>query len=327
MKIFLTGGTGYIGQRLVHALLDQEHEVHGLARNAANRRLEEHPRLHWFAGDIMDRSSIDRAMQGCEAAFHAAAFARVWSRDKNMYYRQNVEATEQILESALAHKVRKLVFTSSAGVFGPSNGKPITENHERIIPFNNEYEETKHQAEEKVRAYAKKGLETVIVNPARVYGPGKMDRSNPVTRYINILRKSRFGVIPGSGKQIGSYCFVDDIVKGHILALEKGVSGERYILGGENITYRDIVGIVEDEIEAKRYKIYMPLSIMKGLSAIELLRAKVSSHEPWIIPKWISKYLYDCVLDSSKACNELGYTITPFRKGTARTIEWLNEQD
>jgi nucleoside-diphosphate-sugar epimerase len=120
---------------------------------------------------------------------------------------------------------------------------------------------------------------------------------------------------------------VDDIVKGHILALEKGKSGERYILGGENITYNDMVDIVTQQLQKKRYRIHMPLSIMKGLSAVELLRARISNHEPWIIPKWVSKYLYDCALDSSKAQKELGYTITPFHEGAARTIEWLSKKN
>jgi farnesol dehydrogenase len=327
MKVFLTGGTGYIGQRLLHALLARGYEVNAICRNAASRNLEKHPGLTWFDGDVLNKYSIDKAMKGCDAAFHAAAFARVWSRDKEMYYKQNVQGTVNVLESAAVHGVAKLVFTSSAGVIGPSNDSPANEEHKRTIPFMNEYEETKFEAEQKVKEFAKKGLHAVIVNPARVYGPGKLDRSNPVTRYINILQKSNFSLIPGDGKRIGSYCYVDDIVKGHILALEKGRSGERYILAGDNLTYNDVEKIVLGQLGKKNIRIYMPIGLMKGLSSFELLRAKISNHDPWIIPKWISKYLYDCALDSSKACNELGYTIMPFAEGTAKTIEWLKAQN
>jgi nucleoside-diphosphate-sugar epimerase len=326
MKVFLTGGTGYIGNRILHRLLDEEYEVHALCRNASSRKLDSHQNLRWFDGDITDKKSINKAIQGCDAVIHSAAFARVYSRDRNTYHRQNVQATVNILDAAIANNVRRFVFTSTAGVLGPSNGSPLTEDHNRTLPFNNEYEFTKHEAEQKIREYVKRGLDAVILNPARVYGPGRLDRSNPVSRYFNIVKNSRFGLIPGDGRRIGSYCYVDDIVKGHILALEKGRSGERYILGGENISFNDVVATLEETTGKRKIKIYMPLSLMKGLSSFELLRAKISNYEPWIVPKWVSKYLYDCALDSSKAKNELGYTITPFREGTTKTLEWLEAQ-
>lgn len=323
MKIFLTGATGYIGEELLKALLQQGHTVHAVVRNKEERSLLSHPNLTWFEGDLLNLQSILHAMHQCEQVYHTAAYARVYAKDPLMYHQQNVIAAGNVFYAAWQLKIDKLVFTSSAGVIGPTGNEVADENSSRKTGFLNEYEETKALAEQLAITYSKKGLPVVIVNPSRVYGPGKTSRSNPFLSVVRMLLKSPVVFIPGDGKGVGSYSFIEDVVQGHLLAMQHGRSGERYIIGGENVSYNELFRTIMKAANREVQVVHIPLALITAFSQVELLRAKSGNHEPWIVPKWVKKYTYHAAYSSEKAIAELNYRITPLQVGMEKTIAFI----
>jgi farnesol dehydrogenase len=254
-----------------------------------------------------------------------AAYARLWAKDPDTFRLINVEGTKNVLGCAMKHGISKLVYTSTAGVIGPSRDRPMREQDERITGFFNEYEETKTEAEKLAMDYAAKGLRLSIVNPARVYGPGLDTGSNPVTKIVELYMKKKWHVIPGSGEDIGSYCHVDDVVEGHIRAMEKGGSGERYIFGGENATFNELIGYIRKHSQVNKRLYHLPFPLMSAFSYAQLAWSKISGKAPMITPNWVRRYDYDWALDSSKAVKEIGYKIRSLDEGIRDTVEWIRK--
>ena len=331
MNIFITGATGYIGANLALRLADSGDNVHMLCRLTADRQVSKskasllnHGNIRVFEGDVLDRESIENAMQSCEYVYHLAAYARVWAENPQTYFDVNVQGTKNILDAAIKSGIKKVVVTSTAGVLGPSNGTPVNEESIRTVDFFNEYERSKYIAEEEIHHYIRKGLDIVIVNPSRVYGPGLMSESNSVSKLIDRYLKGKWHLIPGNGETIGNYVFIDDVVNGHLLAMSKGLTGEKYILGGDNVSYNEFFGTLI-KVSQKKYKLYKtPLSLMLAFAKVQELLANSFNRPPLITPKWVKRYLYNWVLSSQKAGRELGYEITPFEEGMEKTIKWLN---
>jgi len=263
-------------------------------------------------------------MQDCDVVFHLAAFANIWSKDKMLAYKTNVTGTKNILEEALRNKIKKLVFTSSAAVFPPSqNGEEIDETS--LLPENylTDYETTKVQAEQLCIDYCKKGLDVVMVNPPRVFGPGLLNKSNSVTILIEKYINGKWRIIPGNGEAIGNYVFIDDVVNGHILAAQKGISGEKYILGGTNISFNEFFKVLT-RISGKNYRLFhFPFSLMLAISKFELFMADTFGKNPLITPPWTRRYLQNRPLSSKKAITRLKYAVTPLEEGMRKTIDWL----
>lgn len=322
MKIFVTGATGYIGQGLTSRLLNEGHEVHALCRQQPSNSFD-HPRFHFHRGDIGDHEAIFAAMKGCEVVFHVAGVARVWMRDPGRYYDVNVGGTLNVLDAALANNVRKVVFTSSAAVFGTSNGRPVEEDDIRTVNFFTDYETSKFIAEERILRYVRKGLDVVIVHPTRVYGPGSLSESNAVSQIIKLYLEGNWHIIPGNGRMIGNFSFIDDVVNGHVLAMEKGLAGEKYILGGINISFNEFFQMLK-ESSGKRYvTVHLPLPFMMFYAWQEELMANFPGYEPKITRRWVEKYNHNLACSSGKAVRDLGYTITRLEEGLAKTIGWL----
>ncbi|RZT95768.1 farnesol dehydrogenase [Ancylomarina subtilis] len=325
MNILITGATGFIGTRLTLKLAEEGHCVHALYRSEEKAKAIAHPNVSLFKGDITDYRSIEKAVKSCEVIFHMAAYARVWAKDSDTFNRINVQGTVNVMDAAQKEGVRKIVFTSTAGVLGPSFAERVSENTERTTKYFSEYEMTKALAEEKMSEYIRKGLEIVVVNPTRVYGPGILSESNGVTKMIKLYFEGKFRWIPGNGKSIGNYVYVDDVVEGHILALEKGRSGERYILGGQNISYNSFFEQLAGLTGRKLRMIKLSLSLMLGTSYLFLLRTKILGTPPLITPNWVERFLHNWEVSSDKAIKELGYHITPLDIGLRKTLNWLKE--
>lgn len=327
MKIFITGATGYIGQKLVTRLINQGHYIQALCRQNPEGELFNNPHIKIFEGDLLEMNQVEDAMHGCEYAYHLAAYSRVWARDPKTYFDTNVNGTVNVLETALQLGVKKLVFTSTGGTYGISNGKPISEDLVRTVDFFNEFESSKFMAEEKVLRYVAKGLPAVIVNPVRIYGPGIWNESNAVSRLIKLYVTGDWHMIPGDGEALGCFSYIDDVVKGHLLAMDKGVPGEKYILGGENIDFNTFFSTLKKLSERSflLVKIPMPLMMMYGWQ--EEVMAKWFGKEPLVTTKWIKKYNRDAAFSSEKAIRELGYRITPFENGLSKTLEWLEKDN
>jgi Nucleoside-diphosphate-sugar epimerases len=327
-SVFVTGATGFIGTKLVNELVRKGHTVHALSRSTSNRSGLEHERIKIIEGDILNRQSLEHGMEGCSQVYHLAAYAKNWARDKSVFRVINIEGTRNVFEAAKSTGVKRLVFTSTIVTFGPTRpGVVGNESMPRITPhYYTEYEETKAIAEQEALEYASKEFPVVIVNPTRVYGPGKMTEGNSVSLMIDQYDRGMVPVLLNRGVNIGNYVYVDDLVSGHILAMEHGKIGERYILGGENISLERVYRTVDEVSGKKHFQTSLHPSLAMIYAKAERLKAELLRRYPQITPGWVDTFLQDWVYSCTKAEKELGYTITPFKEGVRMTYEWLIEQ-
>ena len=323
MKIMVTGSTGYIGQKLTIRLLNEGHEVHALCRNIPEEEWCNHERIKFFKGNLNDMGSIKKAMEGCDEIYHVAAQVKVWAKDPNSFYKVNVEGTRNIMEAALEMKIPKVVYTSTTATYGPQPGASVKENSERQFDFFNDYEKTKFVAEENIRNYHNKGLHVVLVHPARVYGPGLWTKSNALSYMIKAYVTGNWHIIPCNGQALSSLSFIDDVIDGHISAMHEGISGESYILGGENISLKTFFNLLRSVSKKNYFLINIPYPLLKIFGWEEELMAKWFGKDPLITSQWIKKYQFDMPCTSKKAIQELGYKITPLKEGLAKTLKWL----
>ena len=325
MAILITGATGYIGSLLTVKLATEGEDIRILCRTTPTIPEFQRENIQIIKGDITDKASLEKAMQGVQQVYHMAAYARLWAKDPGIFHEINVEGTRNVMEAAQKASVEKIVYTSTAGVIGPSKDHPMREQDERITGFFNEYEETKTEAEKIAMSFSSGKMKVTIVNPARVYGPGLDTGSNPVTKIVELYMKKKWYVIPGSGEDVGSYCYVDDVVDGHIRAMKLGGNGQRYIFGGVNATFNELIAYIRKYSGVEKKLIHLPFTLMSGISYVQLAWSKVSGKAPMITPNWVRRYDYDWALDSSKAVNEIGYKIRSFEEGIRETVEWIRK--
>jgi len=323
MKIFITGASGYIGQNLVFRLLTLGHTVHVLCRQKPEEELFTNDKVVIFNGDLLDREAIRSAMDGCQQVYHVAAYARAWAKDPTTYFKINVQGTVNILDAALELGVQKVIYTSTVATLATSNGHPATEDAVRLLDFFTEYESSKFMAEEKVQQYVAKGLDVSIVHPVRVYGPGKWTESNVISMMIKSYVEGKWHVIPGDGNTLGCFSYIDDVVNGHLLAMENGKPGEKYILGGTNMNFNQFFELLSKITNKHFLLIRIPVPLLMLFGWKEEAFSKWFSKEPIITRKWINKYRYNLDYSCEKAIKELGYTVTPMEEGIRETLEWI----
>jgi farnesol dehydrogenase len=322
--VFISGATGFIGQHVATRLTLKGHKVHALARS--NKDLPKSKGIIHFQGDITDKESIKRAMESCTHGIHLAGFAKIWAPTDEPYFTINTIGAENVFEAALNCGLQRLVFTSTAGTIGPSYDSPANENHVRLHDFFSPYESSKFMAEEKALRYAMKGLPIIILNPTRVFGPGQLSESNGFVRLAIMFRKGSWKNIPGDGHRLGNYVFVDDVVDAHLNALELGTIGERYLLGGENISYNAFFDVLKMLSGLNPSMKHIPLWLMRLFAKIQVAKAKRNNTSPLISPEWIEKYRYDWAVDSSKAIQAGLFSPRTFTQGMSQTFQWLDEQ-
>jgi nucleoside-diphosphate-sugar epimerase len=320
MRIFISGATGYIGKKIMKKALAMGHEVNALVRV---RPLHFYSRLHYFTGDITDPSQVLTAMEGCDQAFHAAAFTRMYDKDRSLFYRTNVEGTRNVLQAAHRMGVKKLVFTSSGAVLGPSGKLPVQENDPRLTPFENDYEISKFCAEQLVKEYVEKGLDAVIVRPTRVFGPGVENSSNAVTALVKRMLEWKMAFFPCQTGLTANYAYIDDVVNGHFQAMEKGSGGNDFNLGGENISYSDLFAAVKEESGEKIRLVTVPRIGFTIASFFAQLSSSLTGRNNHFTPRIVKRFYQHRAVSSQKAITDLGYSITPFRKGIKQTIDHI----
>jgi farnesol dehydrogenase len=326
MKYFVTGATGFIGSVLSRKLADSGHTVHALFRSKSKTNCIKHPNIRLFKGDILDPKSIQKAVKGCSYVFHTAAMTKIWTKNCNLYHDINVTGTKNVMQAALSAGVKKVVMTSTAGVFGPSLKGEVNENTLKKTECFTEYEKTKEEADRLALDFLKKGLEVVLVHPTRVFGPGLINESNSPTKLMKLYIKGRWPIIPGSGESTGNYVYVDDVVNGHILALKKGTPGEKYILGGENISFHRFFDTLKKVSQKKHLLLRMPFSIIIFFSWIMKILAKIFNFYPIITPEMAKKLKQNWHVSHKKAAQELKYHPLPLEEGMKKTIRWLERR-
>ncbi len=283
--------------------------------------------VEWVQGDLLDAESLRKGLQGCEVVFHLAACARNWAPQRDIFFQQNLQGTRNVLAAASAAGVRRLVCTSTIVTLGPTpSGLLADESTPRITGrFYTEYEESKTQAEQEALAWAQRGLPVVIVNPTRVFGPGKLTEGNAVTLMIDQYDRGRLPVLLNHGCNQGNYVLVDDLVQGHLLAMDRGRPGERYILGGENVSLKQLFALVDAATGRRHFQVNLPPALAKAFGHWEQLKAAWLGLHPKITPGWVETFLTDWTYSSAKAQRELGYHITPLAEGIRLTCTWLRQ--
>lgn len=323
MKVLVTGASGYIGNKLAHRLADQGKQVHALIRSGDVKKLFRHPNITAFIGDACREDSIAKAIDGCSQVYHVAAKVGAWAKNPSVFYDVNVEGTRKVLDAALRAGVERCVFTSTSGVFGPADKMPITENDTRKIPFQIDYDRSKKLAEEVVLSYADKGISPVIVSPSKVYGPGKTSHSLTANAIIETFLRKKITFIPYPGTYKVCFAYVDDVVNGHILAMEKGRAGETYILGGINISYFDFFDQIRRLSECKGRIITLRRGFVKILAHLQQFNHNLTGADIRFPVKSVDHAFSNYTFSSQKAVDELGYQITPLDEALIQTIQFL----
>jgi farnesol dehydrogenase len=323
----MTGATGFLGRSVAEHMAGEGYKVHVLYRSETKIRGWENPNIRFFRGTIGNIDSIKRAMKDCRHVIHMAALAAPWARDPAVFYRENVEGTVNVLESALRLGMERFVFTSTAGVLGPSgSGINSEDKHYQGTHFTH-YDRSKELAERKVREFSRKGLETVTVSPTRVFGPGTLNAANSVTRVIHSYLQGRWRIIPGDGSSIGNYVYVDDVVRCHLQALEKGVPGERYLAGGENLSFNEFFETLARVSGLERKMVRMPSALMMAVAGLIQGTAVITGCTPPITPAFVRRNSHHWAVSSDKASRELDYFPLSMEEGLKKTIEWIRNKN
>lgn len=326
MRAVVTGASGLLGGNLAIALLDAGHEVHALRRGGSRvDHLARWP-IRWVEGDLGDAGSLARAFEGADAVFHCAAAVSIVRRPTPELVEANVEGTRRVIAAVRACGVRRLVHCSTVGAVGLSDdGAPCSESS----PWNFDrhgladgYVITKHQAEELVRAEARAGgLDVVIANPTYMLGP--LDRRPSSGRLIVEVVRGR---VPGWTEGLNDFVDVRDVARGMLLVHDRGRAGERYILGGERLSYREIFERIAAVAGVRAPAWRAPRLLALALGWLGDLQERATGREP-LINSVQARYGYvrSYVFSSDKARTELGYTSGPIEPAIRDAIAFFRE--
>ncbi len=324
MKILVTGGTGFTGKALVRRLLDDGHQVVALDFQEGLKTQE---LRDWGAevviGTVTDKDVVDRCMQGVEVVHHLAAAFRQLNVPNSYYWDVNVEGTRNVLEAARREKVKKFVYCSTCGVHGNVDNPPG--NEDSPINAADYYQQTKYEAEPIVKEYHQKGLETTILRPAAIYGPGDPER------FFMIFKRVNKGMFPmfGNGKTLYHPLYIDHLVDAHVLAQEPGKGvGEAYLIADEE--YLEIETLVQKTAAALDVQVKIPHYPVTPVIVIGHICEKVCKPfkiTPPIFPRRVDWYRQNRAFSIDKAKRDLGYAPNiSIDEGLRRTAAWYKEE-
>ena len=317
----VTGATGFVGSAVVRALLARGHDVRALARPNSDRRNLSDLSVEIAEGSLEDTLSLTRAVAGCKYLFHVAADYRLWVTDPAPMFRANVEGTRVLMRAALDAGVARVVYTSSVATLGlVPEGSADEETPSNIEDMVGPYKRSKFRAEEVVRhLVTRHGLPAVIVNPSTPVGP--RDRKPTPTGRL-ILEAAR-GHMPGYVDTGLNLVHVDDVAAGHLAAAEMGRVGERYILGGENLSLAAILAEVARASGTRPPRIRVPYMVAYPAAIGAELTARLTGKEPFITLDGVRMSRKQMYFTSAKASCELHYTPRPAREAIADAIDWF----
>jgi dihydroflavonol-4-reductase len=313
----VTGASGFLGWHVAHALAERGYQVRALCRPASQLRELDVERVE---GDLRDPDSLRRAVEGCELVFHVAADYRLWSKHPADLYASNVDGTRNLLEAAARAKVERVVYTSTVGCIGMPAGRSGDEQTPvSIADMAGHYKRSKWLAEQVALEKAAAGLPVVIVNPTAPVGDHDW-KPTPTGKIIVDFLRNKLPAFIDTGLNL-----VDarDTAIGHLLAAEKGRSGERYILGGENLTLEQILGRLSALSGKPAPTIKIPYSIAYAAGAITTALAQVTGRPPLAPLEGVKMARKKMFVTNDKAARELGFTPRPVEGALKRAIDWF----
>ncbi|HEY1862764.1 MAG TPA: hopanoid-associated sugar epimerase [Roseiarcus sp.] len=318
--VLVTGASGFLGSAIAAALRSRGHGVRVLVRpSSSHANLDPGDTL--CKGDLRDRASLAAALKGVRFLFHAAADYRLWARDSDEILRNNVEGTRLIMEEALSAGVERIVYTSSVATLKLADGVSATEDHPLAEGEGiGAYKRSKVAAERLVETMIRRdGLPAVIVNPSTPIGPRDV-RPTPTGRIIVEAASGRMPAFVDTGLNLAH---VDDVAAGHVVALERGRIGERYILGGDNVFLADMLGDIARIVGRRAPTLKLPRMILYPIAYGAELLATLRGVEPFITMDGLRMARHHMFFDDSKARRELGYVSRPYREGLSDAIAWF----
>ena len=322
MKTFLTGATGFLGSHVARVLAAQGGQLRVLVRPTSNLKNLEGLNAETATGDLRDPASIDKAMSGCDTVFHVAADYRLWARDPQEMYRSNVEGTRAILEAARKNGVRRLVYTSSVATMGfTRNGNPADEDSPVTLPnMIGHYKRSKFMAEQIALEAGRAGMHVVVVNPTTPVGEQDI-KPTPTGRIILDFLKRKFPAYVDTGLNLVD---VTECARGHVAALERGNSGERYILGGENLTLKQILDKLGAITGLPSPTVKLPYFFAFAAAAVdETITGRILHREPRATIDAVRMGRKKMFATSAKAERDLGWKIVPAENALRRAVEWF----
>jgi dihydroflavonol-4-reductase len=315
---FVTGGTGFVGLNMVKELMIRGWDVTALHRPSSDLKLLKRFRPKLAAGELSDVNSLNTAIPaGTDTIFHVAGNTNMWRGGNAQQTRDNVEGTRNVVEAALAKRVRRLVVTSSISAYGPVDGEITEETPSLAANSSVNYQKTKWQAQELARAATLKGLEVVIMQPGAIMGP------YDIGTWSRLFLMVRDDKLPGVPPSLLTFTHVREVVAAHIAAADKGQNGASYLLGGENKTMMELVGDISVLLGKPRPTKEMPVTLLRMVAVVGDLAARFTGKAPPITPEMASLMRRKVSVTSAKAHRELGYRVVPLKDMVKDCYDWM----
>ena len=322
MKAFVTGATGFVGSHVARALAEQGAELRLLMRPTSRTDNITDLRAEVALGDLRDSESLRNTMTGCEFVFHVAADYRIWVRDPDEMYRANVEGTKAIITAARESGVRRVVYCSSVATMGfTEKGQIVDENTPvSLDDMVGHYKRSKFLAEQVALEAGRAGGDVVVVNPTTPIGENDI-KPTPTGRIIVDFLKRKFPAYVDTGLNMAD---VKEVARGHVLAMEKARPGERYILGGENLTLKEILDKLSAITGLPSPSLKVPHSLAMTFAAFDqFFTGLVRNKEPRATIDAVKMGRKKMFASSAKAERELGYRVVPVENALRRAVEWF----
>ena len=325
MTVLVTGATGFVGSAVARALLSEGETVRVLVRPQSDRRNLTGLDVAIVEGDLNEPASLLPAVSGCSAVFHVAADYRLWTRHPDDMVRTNVQGSLAVVESALTAGVERIVYTSSVATLG-INPDGVPGDEETPVALENMigiYKRSKFLAEQAVQELIReKGAPVVIVNPSTPVGPHDI-KPTPTGRMIAEAASGRMPAFVDTGLNV---VHVDDVAAGHLLAWRRGVIGERYVLGGDNMSLAEILTEIARICGRKPPTIRIPHAAIMPIAHLSELWTRITGgSEPFVTVDGVKMARKKMYFSSDKAVRELGYHARPAHEGLVDAVAWFRE--
>ena len=327
MEVLVTGATGFIGGNLARELCSLGYRVRALVRPGSSLLTTQGTSIERVEGDILDRESVRRAVEGRQAVFHCAAAYTFWSKEPQAVRRANVEGTVNVLECATEAGAERIVYTSTVSTIGMPHGGGLGDEDTPLTPnaLHGHYKQSKFEAEREALRLAQpppdgKGAPVVVVNPTAPVGPWDV-KPTPTGRIVLDFLRRRIPAYLGTGLNLVD---VADVTAGHILALEKGRVGERYILGNRNVTLKEMFGMLSQITGLPAPRVRLPYWLVVGAGyAEQAVSGRLLGREPAIPVEGVLASRKPAWVSCQRAVNELGLPQSPVERALKEAAEWF----